>query len=63
MIYPPMASAAAGLTDTLRLGRATDWCQAGEGGPTRGLGAVTILVGEETLTWAEMDKINFQVAA
>ena len=63
MIYPPMASAAAALTDALRLGRATDWQQAGEGGPTRGLGAVTLLVGEETLTWAEMDKVSFEVAA
>jgi type VI secretion system protein ImpE len=63
MIYPPMASAAEALTDALRLGRATDWQQAGEGGPTRGLGAVTLLVGEETLTWAEMDKVSFQVAA
>lgn len=68
MIYPPVnvqpgASAAEALTDALRLGRATDWSQAGEGGPMRGLGAVTLLVGEETLTWAEMDKVSFQVAA
>jgi type VI secretion system protein ImpE len=62
-IYPPAASAAAALTDALRLGRATDWSQAGEGGPTRGLGAVTLLVGEEALTWLEMDKIGFQAAA
>ncbi len=62
-IYPPMASAAAAPTDALRLGRATDWSQAGEGGPTRGLGAVTLLVGEEALTWLEMDKIGFQAAA
>ena len=62
MIYPPVASAAAGMTDALRLGRATDWSQAGEGGPMRGLGAVTLLVGEETLTWAEMDKVSFQAA-
>ena len=68
MIYPPInvqpgASAADALTDALRLGRATDWSQAGQGGPTRGLGAVTLLVGDETLTWAEMDKVSFQVAA
>jgi type VI secretion system protein ImpE len=63
MIYPPVASAAAELTDALRLGRATDWSQAGEGGPMRGLGAVTLLVGDETLTWAEMDKVSFQAAA
>jgi type VI secretion system protein ImpE len=63
MIYPPVASAAAEMTDALRLGRATDWSQAGEGGPMQGLGAVTLLVGEETLTWAEMDKVSFQAAA
>jgi type VI secretion system protein ImpE len=62
-IYPPVASAAAALTDAMRLGRATDWQQAGEGGPTRGLGAVTLLVGEEALTWLEMDKVGFQAAA
>ena len=28
-----------------------------------GVGAVTLLVGEETLTWAEMDKVSFQAAA
>jgi type VI secretion system protein ImpE len=63
MIYPPVASAAAALTDALRLGRATDWQQAGEGGPMRGVGAVTLLVGEESLTWLEMDKVSFQAAA
>jgi type VI secretion system protein ImpE len=62
-IYPPVANAAAELTDALRLGRATDWSQAGEGGPMRGIGAVTLLVGDETLTWLEMDKVNFQAAA
>ena len=51
------------LTDALRLGRATDWQEAGAGGPTVGLGAVTILVGEEALTWLEMDKVTFQVAS
>ena len=62
-IYPPTTTGATALTDALRLGRATDWHQAGEGGPTLGLGAVTILVGEEALTWLEMDKISFQVAS
>jgi len=62
-IYPPVASAAAVLTDALRLGRATDWQQAGEGGPMRGLGAVTLLVGEETQTWLEMAKVSFRPAA
>lgn len=62
-IYPPMADDAAMLTDALRLGRATDWRQAGEGGPMRGLGAVTMLVGEEAMTWLEMEAISFQPAA
>src|SRR5262245_39275729 len=64
LIYPPATSAAAAaLTDALRLGRATDWQQAGDGGPTIGLGAVTMLVGEEALTWLELDKIDFQAAS
>ena len=62
-LYPPTTGTAAAMTDALRLGRATDWPQAGDGGPTLGLGAVTILVGEEALTWLEMDKVSFQVAS
>ncbi|MBI2737812.1 MAG: SciE type virulence protein [Rhodospirillales bacterium] len=64
-IYPPptATAAATAMTDALRLGRATDWHQAGDGGPTLGLGAVTILVGEEALTWLEVDKVSFQVAS
>jgi type VI secretion system protein ImpE len=61
VIYPPIASAASDMTDALRLGRATDWHTMGEGGPTRGVGAATILIGEEALTWLEMDKIDFRV--
>jgi type VI secretion system protein ImpE len=62
--YPPMTPAAAdAMTDALRLGRATDWHQAGDSGPTMGLGAVTILVGEEALTWLEIDKIDFKAAS
>src|SRR5262245_36598345 len=60
VIYPPTANAPTAMTDALRLGRATEWNQAGDGGPTRGLGAVTILLGEEALTWLEMDKITFE---
>lgn len=62
-LYPPTAGTATAMTDALRLGRATDWQQAGDGGPTLGLGAVTILVGEDALTWLEMDKVSFQVAS
>jgi type VI secretion system protein ImpE len=61
-IYPPIGATAA-MTEALRLGRATDWQEAGAGGPTVGLGAVTILTGEEALTWLEMDKVTFQVAS
>ena len=62
-LYPPTTGTAAAMTDALRLGRATDWHQAGDGGPTLGLGAVTILVGEDALTWLEMDKVSFKVAS
>ena len=62
--YPPTTmETATAMTDALKLGRATDWQQAGTGGPTVGLGAVTILVGEEAMTWLEMDKVSFQVAS
>ena len=61
--YPPIAGEIGVLTDALRLGRETNWRQAGENGPMRGLGAVTMLVGEEAMTWMEMDTITFQPAA
>lgn len=61
-IYP-LLDVAAELADSLRLGRATDWQQAGETGPVRGLGAVTLLVGEESLTWREIGKLSFQAAS
>jgi type VI secretion system protein ImpE len=61
-IYPPVAIEAAALTDALRLGRATDWQQVGGDGPTRGLGAVTLLVGDEAFTWRELDKLSFGAA-
>jgi type VI secretion system protein ImpE len=64
VIYPPTTNVAAtAMTDALRLGRATDWQRAGDNGPTLGLGAVTMLVGEEALTWLEMDKISFQATS
>ena len=62
-IYPPAKNAAAAMTDALRLGRATDWQPAGDGGPTVGLGAVTLLVGEDARTWLELEQIAFQVAS
>lgn len=61
VIYPPIATAE--TTDALRLGRASDWHQVDKGGPTRGIGAATILVGEDAHTWLEMDRIDFKVAS
>jgi type VI secretion system protein ImpE len=60
-IYPPL-QADRELSDALRLGRATDWLQIGDNGPTRGVGAVTLVVGEEPRTWLEMGTITFQPA-
>ena len=62
-LYPPGPGEAAALSDALKLGRATDWQQAGENGPMRGVGAVTLLVGEEAMTWLEMDGLKFKVTA
>lgn len=62
-IYPPLDKSAGEQTDALRLGRATDWHQFGEDGPTRGIGAVTLVVGEEPRTWLEMNAIQFKSAA
>ena len=62
-IYPPLDKSAGEPTDALRLGRATDWHQIGEDGPTRGIGAVTLVVGEEPRTWLEMSSIQFKSAA
>ncbi len=59
-IYPPLATGADTLPDAIRLGRATDWQQIGAAGPTRGLGAVTFLVGEEAMTWRELESLTFQ---
>lgn len=61
--YPPIKSTAATMTDAHRLGRATDWQTAGDGGPTLGTGAVTVMIGDEALTWLEIDKIDFKVVS
>lgn len=60
VLYPPIRTGAPERTDALRLGRATDWHRIGETGPTRGLGAVTLLVGDETRTWLDMENLNFR---
>jgi type VI secretion system protein ImpE len=62
-IYPPLGKDASEPTDALRLGRATDWLQIGENGPTRGIGAVTLVVGEESRTWLELNAVKFKSAA
>lgn len=62
VIYPPGGRATASMTDALKLGRATDWQSAGDGGPTLGVGAATIMVGDDALTWLEIDRITFEVA-
>ena len=62
-IYPPIPGASTEPTDALRLGRATDWTRIGDNGPTRGVGAVTLIVGEEPKTWLEMGSLTFRSAA
>lgn len=62
VLYPPGPGEAQPLSDALKLGRATDWRQAGEDGPIRGIGAVTLLVGEEAQTWLEMNDLAFRTA-
>jgi type VI secretion system protein ImpE len=62
-IYPPIQGAGKEPDDALRLGRATDWLQVGDIGPTRGVGAVTLIVGEEPKTWLEMDSLSFRPEA
>ncbi|MFH5926824.1 type VI secretion system accessory protein TagJ [Roseomonas xinghualingensis] len=57
-IYP--APSDADLTEELRLGRATGWHQPAEAGPVRGLGAVTMLIGEESRTVMELDNLCFE---
>lgn len=54
----PVDAADATVTEALRLGRETDWRQA-EGGPTRGVGAATWLVGEEAETLMELATLTF----
>ena len=51
------------VEDELRLGRATDWRQSGEAAPVRGVGAVTMLVGEVSATVMELTSLSFTVRA
>ncbi|GAC1346825.1 MAG: type VI secretion system accessory protein TagJ [Acetobacteraceae bacterium] len=62
-VYMPAIYPADGeLSETLRLGRETDWRQAGDQGPMRGFGAVTMLVGEEACTLMELTSLTFTKA-
>jgi type VI secretion system protein ImpE len=59
-VYVPAVYAVAdgAADDSLLLGRSTDW-QGPEGGPVRGLGQRTFLVGEEALTIMELHELAF----
>jgi type VI secretion system protein ImpE len=50
------------LGDELRLGRETDWLEAGEG-PVRGVGQRVFLIGEEATSIMDMTTLEFGVAA
>jgi type VI secretion system protein ImpE len=50
------------LGDELRLGRATDWLETGEG-PVRGVGQRVFLVGEDATSIMDMTTLEFGVAA
>ena len=62
-IYPTDGLDPALVTDAARLGRATDWAAIGEAASiTRGVGAVTWLVGDEAPTIMELDALTFEPA-
>jgi type VI secretion system protein ImpE len=50
----------AGLDDAARLGRRTDWTQASQDGPVRGVGLRTFLVGEDTRSLFELGALAFE---
>ncbi len=58
-IYPADGIDASLLTDPIRLGRETDWVTKADG-PTRGIGAVTWLVGDEARTLMELNSLSFE---
>ena len=60
-IYAAAATAPA-LTEALRLGRETDWVQISEDAPTRGVGATTLLIGEDAATLLELTTLTFNPA-
>ncbi len=46
------------MTDTLRLGRETDWKEA-EGAPVRGIGQRVFVVGEDAIALMDLGKVTF----
>jgi type VI secretion system protein ImpE len=66
-VYLPAIYAAAPgdamLTDAQRLGRETNWAQAGEDAPVRGVGAKTFLLGDDAVTMMEMTTLTFKAAS
>ncbi|MGG5820943.1 type VI secretion system accessory protein TagJ [Falsiroseomonas sp. HW251] len=58
---PAIYAAEPGVDDSLLLGRSTDWAGP-EGGPVRGLGLRTFLVGEDAATVMELTEIEIEIA-
>ena len=56
-IYPHSAE-----DEAQRLGRATDWHQDADG-PVRGMGGVTVLLGDDAVTLMELERLTVQAAA
>jgi type VI secretion system protein ImpE len=52
-----------GADDASRLGRRTDWIQADGGGPVRGRGLRTWLIGDESRSLLEFERIQQSAAA
>jgi type VI secretion system protein ImpE len=57
-----MTGSDAAPTELQRLGRQTDWAQAGEAAPVRGIGAKTFLLGEDSVTMMEMTTLTFEAS-
>jgi len=59
-VYVVRAQDAAEVDDSARLGRRTDWLEASESGPVRGVGQRTFLVGEEARGMFELEDLEFE---
>jgi len=61
-VYLPVVYATdEAMSDTLRLGRETDWRE-GDGGPVRGVGQRLFIVGEDAVPMMELGNIRFDIA-